>query len=91
MISVMGLDQNPDVSEADKPQLREQATEALVAKLVDIDDWTVRYQSFKQDKLAMMQASGVSLAQAEKDQLLAKHFTLEEIEQLMTRNLDVML
>lgn len=91
MFTVMALDRTETYSETEKQALREQAAEKLLAKLAGIDNWQPRYQRYKQERDALQASSDTPLNEQEKDALLAEHFTVAEIEQLLHQNLDRML
>jgi hypothetical protein len=91
MFEVMALDRVETYSEEEKKVLHEKASDALIARLVDIEDWQERYQSYKQERQAVELTLGQEIGNKDKDRLLAKHFSILEIEKFIENNIDRML
>jgi Proteobacterial lipase chaperone protein len=91
MIEMFALDADATLEEAVKHQRRVAVTEKLVADLISITAWSVRYGAYKNDRDLLQAKIGAKLNEMERDDLLAQHFSLEEIEQLIYLNVDAML
>ncbi len=91
MFNMLELDSNSQISDIDKQKLRVKYSENLVSEMVTIFDWSERYQSFKADKNRALNRGNNVLSKLDKDQLLAQHFTQEEIQELTKLNITSML